>query len=151
MVKKHFVTIPAVALMVAFVGSVFIDSGIEWYQTLTLPKSAPSDSVIGAVCTVIYITVISAAILYWNKVKDGTSMVNLFAINIFLNTFWCFIFFNQRQVGLAMFEAIFLELSVLTIMFKMWPVSKNASLLMLPYALWVLFGMYMSYAILQLN
>lgn len=81
------------------------------------------------------------------KIVIGTA----FAVNIFLNVTWSWIFFSLHLVGLAVVWAFLLFVSVGVLIALIWPHSKIAAYMLLPYVLWVGFAIYLSYAIYVIN
>jgi tryptophan-rich sensory protein len=121
---------------------------------LTLPSWTPPGSTIGMVWTTIFILSTIAIILLWNKSqrdKRFKLIITLLIANGLLNLFWSFLFFYSGLIGVAFFEAILLDISVILLIIFIWPKNKLASLLFLPYALWVAFAAYLNYIIWTLN
>jgi len=74
-----------------------------------------------------------------------------FVLNAVINVAWSALFFGNRLILPAVFDAGLLFLSVLLIMILAWPISWIASLLLIPYAGWVAFATALTWAIYQLN
>jgi len=68
-----------------------------------------------------------------------------------LNVFWSYLFFNQHQILASIIEMIILDTTVIVLILLLWPISKLASYLLMPYAVWVAFATYLTYQILLLN
>lgn len=75
----------------------------------------------------------------------------LFAIQLFLNFCWSFIFFNQQEIGWALAEIILLWIFILLTIFAFGKISKNAAWLLVPYISWVSFAGILTYTIWKLN
>ena len=69
----------------------------------------------------------------------------------FLHLLWTPLFFNLRRPDWALIEVGFLWLSVATLMIGLAPYSSKASLLLLPYLLWVAFAAYLNLVIVRMN
>ena len=152
--KVNYFIIPLVTLIVAFIGSLLTSGGMDWYENLNLPEGTPTGSFIGAIWTVIFILATISALIFWNKSERNSRfrlIVTLFVINAFLNVFWSFLFFNQHLILASILEMIILELSVVALIVLILPISKLASFLLLPYAIWVIFATNLAYQILILN
>ena len=81
-------------ILVAVLGSVFVNLGMDWFNGLDKPSQWISNIVIPIMWTIIYLT--SAVVLYkWNKKGEVPKVVEiLFIINGILNVLWCLTFFT---------------------------------------------------------
>jgi tryptophan-rich sensory protein len=152
--KWHFILIPSSVLAAALAGSFLTGGGMDWYKTIKLPSWTPPGSVIGAVWTAIFILTAISAILVWNKVPAGsrfTWIVVIFILNGLLNIFWSYLFFNRHWLNAAIWEAGALDLSVIALIILIWPVSRSAAILLLPYTAWTTFATYLTYVVWSLN
>ena len=152
--KINYFIIPLITLIVAFSGSFLTSGGMAWYKTIKLPKIAPPGYFIGIVWTIIFILTTISALLFWNKAPRDSrfnTIAIIFLINAFLNVFWSYLFFNQHQILASIIEMIILDITVIVLIFFLWPISKLASYLLMPYAAWVAFATYLAYRILLLN
>lgn len=150
----RYILIPLGTVLVAWSGSAVTSSGMGWYRTLALPSWTPPGSVIGAVWTTIFVLTAFAAIRVLGSRASGphkTLFVALLVMNGILNFGWSWVFFGQHLLGWAVFEAILLELSVLALIISAWPVARIAAYLLIPYAAWVAFATYLTYAVWSLN
>lgn len=155
MYRFWHIGIPAITLLVAYLGSQFTSLGMPWYDALARSSITPPGWVFGAAWTTIYITAtISALLLYRSKPKDRyrRHLLLLFAFNAALNVFWTQLFFGKFMIGAALIEIIAL-LAVTTILMIMlwWRELKLASVLLLPYVLWLCLATYLNFAVWKLN
>lgn len=126
----------------------------EWYPALAKPSWNPPDWVFAPVWTALYILMAVAAWLVWRKGQGGIAIKGamvLFAVQLFLNLAWSFLFFGARQPGVAFFEIIMLWLALLATIVAFWRVSPTAGLGMLPYIAWVSFAGLLNFAVWRLN
>ncbi len=145
----------AIPLMVGATSGFFTVTGVEsWYQTIQKPSWNPPNWIFGPVWTTLYIMMGVALFLVW---KEDTSeelkkiAFTLFAIQLILNFFWSFIFFNQQQPGWALVEIIAMWVFILLTIFAFAQVNKTAAWLLVPYISWVSFATILNYTIWQLN
>ena len=75
----------------------------------------------------------------------------LFGTNLALNLAWTLIFFRGRSPLAAGVEIVVLEGTTVALVVRAWPVSRLASLLLVPYALWVAFASALTWAIWARN
>lgn len=153
--KPYWSVLPLTTVIVAGLGSYFSSNGMDWYNTtLVRPELTPPGWVFPVAWNFIFITATISALLVWNKFKRDDrfkAIMTLFLANGFLNVFWSTLFFGLHQIEWAFAEMLVLEATVLAIMVLSWKNSKLASVLLLPYALWVGFASFLTYQILQLN
>lgn len=154
--KLNYIIIPLITILVSAAGSSFTSLGIGsgWYDSIAKPAWTPPGSVIGAVWTTIFVLSTISAILVWNYVKRDQRFwwtIGIFIANAVLNVFWSFLFFGKHMIGAAVIEAAILELSVIALIILIWPGSRLASALLIPYAGWVAFATYLTYAVYALN
>jgi translocator protein len=93
-------------------------------------------------------------VLAWRSAdtsKSRTTVIALFAINFFCNSLWSLLFFKLQRPDWALMEVGFLWLSIAALMYFLYPLSKAASWLLLPYLLWVSFASILNWAIVQMN
>lgn len=153
--KLNYLLIPLFTVLVSFTGSFFTSSGVSgWYKTIKLPSFTPPGSIIGAVWTLLFILATVAALIVWNRFSHNQSfwiIIAAFIINGGLNVLWSYLFFYKHYTGLATIEAAVLGLSVVLLVVLIWPMSKPAASLLMPYAAWVGFATFLTYSVYSLN
>ncbi|HRE38766.1 MAG TPA: tryptophan-rich sensory protein [Chitinophagaceae bacterium] len=145
----------AIPLLVGGASGFFTITGVDsWYQTINKPSWNPPNWVFGPVWTTLYIMMGIALFLVW---KEDTSeelkkiAIALFSVQLILNFFWSFIFFNLQQPGWALVEIIAMWFFILLTIFAFVQVNKTAAWLLVPYISWVSFATILNYSIWQLN
>ena len=111
---------------------------------------APPSWVLSPVWLILYTCMGIAAWLVWQKkTKEEChcAALQLFLFQLALNTIWTFLFFGLREPLLALIEIVILLLVVSVVIWQFWKISKPASYLLVPYALWVAFAAYLNLAI----
>lgn len=95
-----------------------------------------------------------AGVLAWVQSSEAEVHLRiavLYGVNIILHMLWSPLFFNLRRPDWAMIELPFLWLSIVALMLGLAPLSKLASLLLLPYLLWVAFAAILNLSIVRMN
>jgi len=150
-----YLIIGAVVITVSLLGGYFTSLGLgEWYNSLNLPEFTPPGSLIGSIWTIIYILTAIAALLFYSKAQRGSQwkwVTVMFLVNASLNVFWSYLFFTEHLIGVAVLKAAALGLSVLALIYLIYPVSRIGAILLIPYASWVFFATYLNYLIWTLN
>lgn len=150
--KPNYFVIPLLVLLISVLGSYFTSQGMMsgFYDSLDLPALAPPGGVIGAVWTILYILTAAAALIVWNtfpRDKVFNRVIWLFAINGVLNLMWSYIFFVREFIRLAIVDAAAMGITVLLLIYLIYPRSKWTAVLLLPYLVWVIFATYLNYLI----
>lgn len=145
----------AIPVAVGAISGFFTATGVEsWYQTINKPSWNPPSWIFGPVWTTLYVMMGIALFLVWKSDSSDIlkkTAIALFAIQLILNFFWSFIFFNQHQIGWALVEIIAMWIFILLTIFAFGNVSKLAAWLLVPYISWVSFATILNYTIWKLN
>jgi len=125
-----------------------------WYRNLRKPTWNPPDWIFGPAWTVILGLAAWSGVLAWVHSSDGGEHLRiavLFGANIILHLLWSPLFFNLRRPDWALIEVPFLWISILALIIGLAPLSTVASLLLLPYLLWVTFAAILNLTIVRMN
>jgi tryptophan-rich sensory protein len=143
----------AVTLSLLLVGGLTTNVG-QWYRDLNKPPWNPPDWVFGPAWTLILGLAAWAGVLGWSYAvtpAEHIRIIALYAANILFHALWSPLFFNLRRPDWALIEVPFLWASILALMIDLAPLSGFASLLLLPYLLWVSFAAFLNLTIVRLN
>src|SRR4051812_21567276 len=145
-----------VALIVGAVGATAALSGVattsvldsRWYRRLRKPPWQPPDVVFGPVWTVLY-ALIACSMVTVRRRRPASQrpLFVLFGTNLALNLAWTLIFFRGRSPLAAGVEIVVLEGTTIALVVRAWPVSRLASLLLVPYAVWIAFATALTWGI----
>ena len=125
-----------------------------WYHALRRPPWQPPDWLFGPAWTVILALASLSAYLAWQGAQDHAErwlVIALFCANGVLNLLWSPLFFRLHRPDWALYEVPFLWLSILLPIVLLAPLSRTASLLLLPYLAWVSFAAVLNLVIVRLN
>ena len=85
-------------LIVAILGSVFVNLGMDWYNTLEKPSQWIPNFIIPIVWTIIYLLfIVILSILNKNKLLNNKIIIYC-VLNAIFNILWCLIFFTLNQL-----------------------------------------------------
>ncbi len=135
-------------------GSVTIHAVATWYPKLVKPWWTPPAWTFGPVWTLMYALMGLAAARVWvrrGRTRGGRQSLVLFAGQLALNCAWSFLFFGMRVPGYAFAEILLLWIAILALAIWWWWLDRVASLLLLPYLLWVAFAAALNAVIWNLN
>jgi translocator protein len=150
-----------VALAVAVVGFVVLgvlgglltDVG-PWYRALKVPAWKPPDWAFGPIWTTIFVLAAISSSRAWTHAQSPDLkrwIVVLFLANGLVNLLWSLLFFFLKRPDWALAEVGVLWLSVVALIVVTWRASKIASLLLVPYLVWVSVAAYLNYTIVGMN
>lgn len=97
----NIILIIASVLLVAGLGSLFVNLGMSWYIKLNTPTQWVPNIVIPIVWTIIYILFAIILCLLYKEVLLDKKAVVLSIINGLLNVLWCLVFFTLNQLLLG--------------------------------------------------
>lgn len=124
----------------------------EWYQALNKPAWTPPGWIFPPVWTALYLMMGIAAWLIWrNRSAASKSALIIFVIQLLLNAAWSWIFFGRHGIGGGLIEIGFLWCAIVLTIVKFSKIDRSASLLLLPYLIWVSFASALNAAIFILN
>ncbi|MBL7911593.1 MAG: tryptophan-rich sensory protein [Bacteroidia bacterium] len=144
----------ALTLSVGAIGGIATASGVNnWYLTLNKPVFNPPNYLFGPVWTLLYILM---GISFYLILQAPNPVLRKRAILIFctqlvLNFCWSFLFFKFQLLGLAFIEIIFIWFSIILMIITFYKINKTASLIQIPYLLWVTFASILNGSIWVLN
>jgi tryptophan-rich sensory protein len=137
---------------VAALGGYATSQGLTlYYPSLRKPEWTPPGYVIGTIWQILYTLMAIAAWLVWRKVGVFHPAIFWFMLQLTLNLGWSYAFFVMQCPEIAYYELCALWLSIGITIYVFWPISRTASLLLVPYILWVTFAGYLNYTIWDMN
>ena len=155
-----FVKKPRYFLWIAAVEAVGILSGLlsregtQLYgEMIEKPPLSPPAILFPVVWTILYALMgIGAARVDAMPSGSGRSKaLNVFVVQLVVNFFWSLIFFNAQAYGFALVWLLLLWVLIIAMILLFRPVDKLASLLQIPYLLWVTFAAYLNYGVWRLS
>lgn len=134
-------------------GTIFTFDAIKnWYADLVKPVFSPPNWVFGPVWTILYVLMGISLYLVWEKSKNYREYyVSFFVIHLVLNAAWSYVFFGLENPFWAFVNIIILWIMIVAMVVMYYRISKWASILLVPYLLWVSFASVLNFAIWQLN
>jgi tryptophan-rich sensory protein len=153
-VLRLFISLAA-CFSAGLIGSVFTGTSIRsWYSLLQKPVFMPPAWLFAPVWFLLYILMGISAFLIWRKgiqnfqVRD--SLV-IFIIQLFLNILWSYAFFGLKSPLFGLIVIVPLWTAILITIINFYRISRTASLLLIPYILWVSFATVINFSIYILN
>lgn len=139
-----------VVLVIAMASSGAVFRPGDWYEALRKPTWTPPNWVFGPVWSILYIMIAVAGWLTWRAQPDSVAMW-IWGAQLVLNGAWSWLFFGRRRMDLAFGEVCLMWLSIAAFIVAAYPVSVMASLLFMPYLLWVTIAATLNFSVWRLN
>jgi translocator protein len=141
---------PALVILASMFGAAFRPG--PWYDELIKPALNPPGWIFTPVWLTLYLMIAVAGWLVWKKVRSIKNPVMiLWGAQLVFNALWSWIFFGLERPGLAFADILIIFVLIAGFIRYAWPISRPASLLFMPYFLWVAFASYLNLGIVILN
>lgn len=119
-----------------------------WYAEVPSPIWVPDNWVFGAVWSTLYVLMSISAWLVWRERRRRRvdPAMTAYIVQMVLNSLWSPVFFalyaaiGSLATWLALGIHMLLLLSLVVMMSEFWQVRRTASILIAPYALWVIYA-----------
>ncbi len=140
----------AVGAISGFATSPQIDA---WFSAVQKPSFNPPNWIFGPVWTSLYTLMGISLYLVWNTnpSRERTKAIRIFAVQLFLNFCWSFIFFTFQMLFLAIIDILLMWAMILWMIVTFHKVKPLAAWLNIPYLLWVSFATVLNISIWWLN
>ena len=146
-----FVTL---CLFVSAAGGMVTATSVDtWYQALAKPSFNPPDWVFAPVWTTLYFLMSVSGWRIWRlRASRATrGALALFGLQLFLNFAWSALFFGFQRIDLALIDIVILLVAIVANMTLFWRIERLATLLLVPYAAYVVFAIALNVSIWLLN
>jgi len=121
-----------------------------FYEQIAKPDWTPPDWVFAPVWAVLYVMIAFAGWIVWRAQGLGPAFW-VWLVQLVLNAAWPWIMFGQKEITHALLDIFALWLAIAVFIRLTWPVRRTASLLFVPYFLWVTFAAALNFEIWRLN
>jgi len=137
-----------IVLAAASSGAIFKPGA--WYENLRKPGWTPPNWAFPVVWSILYVMIGYAGWLVWTTVGWSLPMA-FWALQMVVNALWSYFFFGRRRMDLALIDVAVLWLVVALFILTAWPVSALASVLFVPYLVWVTAAATLNHSVRRLN
>lgn len=147
----------ALALSAGGVGAVFSPGfsapAAHWYSSLVKPAWLPPQHWLGPIWIGLYVLMAIAAWIIWRERyhRGRAAAIAAFCVQLLLNALWAPLFFGLRNIGAGLFCIVALWLAVGWTIREFARVKAAATLILVPYFLWVTFAAAVNLAVWKLN
>lgn len=150
---KPYIVFVALTEAVGALAGWLTRDGMASFQTVQKSALTPPDAVFPVVWTILYALMGIGAARVWQAPasRDRARSLRLFALQLAVNFFWSFLFFNLQAYGLSFVWLILLWILVFCMIQSFRKVDQVAAWMQLPYLLWITFAGYLNFMVWFLN
>lgn len=134
----------------AALAGAYVEPG-QWYQGLIKPRWTPADWVFPLVGSALYLAIAVAGWRVWGRTRRVGLPLLLWFAQLALSATWSWLFFGVHLPLLAFVDLILLLALAIAFSLASFNTDRVASLLFLPYVLWLGFAAALNYSIWKLN
>ena len=138
-------------LLIAVLGSVFVNLGMDWFDSLDKPSQWIPNIVIPIVWTIIYISFAIINYLWLRKSNIPTNVVILMFINGILNVLWCLVFFTLNLTFIGNIVIILNLIFGYLLLAEIFKYEKIYGLILSIYPIWLSIATTLNTALWILN
>lgn len=152
--KINYILFSIITIALTTVNRFYVNTGLKWYYTLTLPSYTPPSWFIVSMWTTIYVLTTVTIIIVWNSFERNKVfyvIIGLFIFNACLNVLWSYLFFYHQTIGFALIDAFALVTSLLTLVVTIGQRSLLTAALLIPYLGWTFFATWLNLIIFFIN
>lgn len=124
------------------------------YEMMVKPLLSPPGEVFGIVWPVLYVLMgIAGWLIFRSGIEKNIkrNALILFFVQLGLNFIWSIVFFGGNMLWSALAIIIVLDIVVISAIVYYYKISKWASILFIPYSIWILFATYLNVSFALLN
>lgn len=124
-----------------------------WYAALIKPSFNPPNFLFAPVWFMLYTLMAISFYLIWDNEPSPKrdKALALFIIQFVFNIMWSFIFFKQHEIFIAFLDIILMWLFIVFSIVLFYKITRKASLLLVPYIIWVSYATILNFAIWNFN
>ena len=133
---KTYITIIASIVLIAVLGSIFVNIGMEWFNGLKKPIQFIPSFIIPIVWSVVYLTFAIVLCNWVSKENLKNSTIALLIINGILNIVWCLTFFTFNQTFIGLISIVLLLISAWLLILNIYKQKQIYGCFTLIYPVW---------------
>ncbi len=149
--KWKYVIIIISILLVAGLGSIFVNLGLDWFNELNKPSQFVPAFVFGIVWTIIYALFAIILCIWVSKSELDKSTITMLLINGILNILWCLIFFTVNNAILGLIAIIVNLIFAYLLIINIFSRVKIYGYILSIYPLWISIATTLNLALWILN
>ena len=148
---KKLIFYVGITILIGSIPSFFIKIG-DTYKSLNRPPLSPPGIIFPIVWTILFVLMGISIYRVMVSNKGGKNEARLlYFIQLILNALWTPIFFGFRNYFLGFLWIIMLIVLVIAMILSFNKIDKISAYLNIPYLLWLVFALYLSFGVFLLN
>ena len=148
---KKIIFYVGITVLIGSIPSFFIKIG-DTYKSLNRPPLSPPGILFPIVWTILFILMGISIYRVMMTNKSGKNEARLlYFIQLILNALWTPIFFGFKNYFLGFLWIIMLIVLVIVMILSFNKIDKISAYLNIPYLLWLVFALYLSFGVFLLN
>ena len=147
---KILITIISI-LVVAILGSVFVNLGMDWFNSLTIPSQWIPNIVIPIVWTIIYLTFGILLSIWITKGGIPKAVVGWLIANGILNVVWCLVFFTLNLTFIGNIVIVLNLIAGIVLFLQIYKYKPVYAIITAVYPIWLSLATTLNLAIWILN
>ena len=149
--KLNIIISISAIVVVAVLGTVFVNLGMDWYVSLDKPIQFVPSFLIPIVWTVIYIVFAIVLCLLSNNAVFNAKTITLLTISGILNIIWCLLFFALNLTFWGLVSIVLLLISSYLVVLDLLKYNKFYVYFTIIYPIWVSIATTLNIALWILN
>ena len=134
----------------SLLGAQFVYTNLDWFHTLAKPSFMPPDALFGIMWGLLYLLLGISGFLAFRHKLHGKAMM-LFVGQLALNACWTPVFFGAHSLLGGLVLIVTMLIALVFLFRALWPISRVAAWLLVPYGLWLAFATYLTAATWWMN
>lgn len=147
---KILITIISI-LVVAILGSVFVNLGMDWFNSLAIPSQWIPNIVIPIVWTIIYLTFGILLSIWITKGGIPRAVVGWLIANGILNVVWCLVFFTLNLTFIGNIVIVLNLIAGIVLFLQIYKYKPVYAIITAIYPIWLSLATTLNLAIWILN
>lgn len=154
MFNFKYLIVPVISVASIILGHYWSKRANQWYNNIKKPIITPPSWVFAVTWPALYTLLSISDIISTDTlatVPRYSILFTVFLINTLGNFFWGYIFFILHSFAFALIDSVLVWFTAFMLCFMVWPYHHIASVLLIPYAAWTTFIVYLSYHFWVMN
>lgn len=140
------------SLGIGAMSALFTLNSTKIYEHLNKPALAPPANIFPIIWTILFILMgISSYLIYISNNPTKNHALKIYILQLIINFIWPLLFFNCQLYLISFIWIILLWLIILAMIISFYKINYLASILQIPYFLWVTFASYLNIMVYLLN
>jgi tryptophan-rich sensory protein len=148
---KNLIIAILIPNVIGFIGG-FLGNSFNGFTDIIKPSFTPNKIVFPIAWTILYILMgISSYIIYQSNDENKNKALKIYLLQLIINSSWSIFFFRFNWFLFSTFLILIILLLVIIMIKRFFIINKVSAYLQIPYILWLIFALILSYNVYLLN